>query len=232
VLESILLKKRSPLRAIAFAVLTLVGVQIESSARAATFNVTEVTDAGDANRGDGVCASILFGGPCTLRAAVQEANALPGQDVIMLPALYFALTIPGNGEDGAITGDLDITDAVIIQGADRNTTIVDGTGLDRVFELFAADVTLSSFTIDGAGVRSDSPDATFDDMVLFESDLTVDGGKLSIQLGEIYFAAIVNHAELESYGTYLFQPESPAISNSGGSLDLWALTIENGGTGI
>lgn len=231
-LESIPPKKWLQRLPIGLVALALGSMLVGSPAHAATFDVTEVTDAGDANPGDGVCASILFGGPCTLRAAVQEANALPGPDVILLPALYFALTIPGNGEDGAITGDLDITDAVVIQGADRNATVVDGTGLDGAFELFAAGVTFSSFTIDGAGVRSTSPDATFDEMVLFESDLTVDSGQLSIQYGEIYFASIVNHAALDSNGTYFFFPDSPAISNMGGTLDLRLVTIENGTTGI
>jgi CSLREA domain-containing protein len=51
---------------------------------AATFNVNSAVDAVDAVPGDGVCATA--GGQCTLRAAVQEANALPGADTISLPA--------------------------------------------------------------------------------------------------------------------------------------------------
>ena len=42
--------------------------------RAATFTVNSILDAADANPGDGICESAP-GGPCTLRAAVEEANA-------------------------------------------------------------------------------------------------------------------------------------------------------------
>jgi CSLREA domain-containing protein len=47
----------------------------------ATFYVTSTGDAGDASAGNGVCAT--GGGACTLRAAIQEANALPGLDTIL-----------------------------------------------------------------------------------------------------------------------------------------------------
>ena len=82
----------------------------------------------DANPGDGICADP--DGYCSLRAAVMEANAFPGADTITVPAGNYLFTIAGAGEDGAATGDLDLTDDVTIAGA--GTTIVDGSGLDRV----------------------------------------------------------------------------------------------------
>src|SRR5262245_32787105 len=51
-----------------------------SPAAAATFAVDSTVDAVDAAPGDGVCASA--GGSCTLRAAIQEANALAGPDEV------------------------------------------------------------------------------------------------------------------------------------------------------
>ena len=54
------------------------------SARAATFTVNSRADAVDAAIGDGACATAT--GVCTLRAAIQETNALPGNDAISLPA--------------------------------------------------------------------------------------------------------------------------------------------------
>ncbi|MFM8321422.1 MAG: hypothetical protein ACKOC5_10940, partial [Chloroflexota bacterium] len=48
-----------------------------------TFTVTLMTDlsgANDAAPGDGVCLAV--GGGCTLRAAIQEANACAGADII------------------------------------------------------------------------------------------------------------------------------------------------------
>jgi hypothetical protein len=49
-------------------------------AHAAIFTVNDAGDAGDASAGNGVCATA--GGVCTLRAALQEANALAGTDTI------------------------------------------------------------------------------------------------------------------------------------------------------
>src|SRR6266702_8570461 len=97
--------------------------------RAATFNVNSTADAVDANPGDTVCATA--GGMCTLRAAIQEANALRGDDVINLLANTYTLTILGQGEDHAATGDLDINDTVnggklTINGAGSTTTVIDG----------------------------------------------------------------------------------------------------------
>jgi CSLREA domain-containing protein len=46
----------------------------------ATFTVNSTGDAVDANKGDGICAA--SDGTCTLRAAIEEANALAGADTI------------------------------------------------------------------------------------------------------------------------------------------------------
>jgi CSLREA domain-containing protein len=57
-----------------------------AGAAAATFLVNTSVDAVDAVPGDGVCATI--DGLCSLRAAVQESNALTGAHAISLPAGY------------------------------------------------------------------------------------------------------------------------------------------------
>jgi CSLREA domain-containing protein len=77
--------------------------------------VDATTDAADASPGDKVCASAAA--ECTLRAAIMEANAHPGPDTIVVPAGTYLPTIPGNGEDSAATGDLDITDALVLTDA-------------------------------------------------------------------------------------------------------------------
>jgi CSLREA domain-containing protein len=93
-----------------------------SWAHAATFVVTKTADTND-----GTCDS-----DCSLREAIIAANANPGADVITLPAGTYTLTIPGAGEDGGATGDLDILGDLTINGAGASTTIVNGGGLDRV----------------------------------------------------------------------------------------------------
>ena len=102
-------------------------------AHAASFNVTTTLDGADINPGDGICRS-TFGSRCTLRAAIQEANALSGVDTINVPAGTFILTRSGF-DDTAVNGDLDINSTLIINGAGQNATIIDGNDLDRVFHI-------------------------------------------------------------------------------------------------
>ena len=115
------------------------------------FNVASgaTVDAGDVNPGDGNCTStFLFF--CTLRAAVQEANAWAGADTIKVPAGHFVLTLGGINEDGAISGDLDISENLTITGAGANSTVVDAAGIDRVFDVLdGVDATLEFMTIKG-----------------------------------------------------------------------------------
>lgn len=100
----------------------------------ATFTVNSTIDATDATPGDGICETATENGICTLRAAIQETNALAGADVINLPSGIYTLTIPGNDFD-AMMGDLNITDALQILGESNTTTIVDGNDLDEIFDV-------------------------------------------------------------------------------------------------
>ena len=102
-------------------------------AEAATFTVNSTIDEGDIVQGDGACAAP--GNNCTLRAAIQEANALPGADTIVLKAKKYYLTIPGINEDFATSGDLDIVDHLTIKGVSSAKTIINGGALDRVFHI-------------------------------------------------------------------------------------------------
>ncbi len=111
-------------------------------AYASTFTVDSTADAVDAIPGDGACDD--GAGNCTLRAAIQEANAYAGADTITLPAGIYALSITGVPEGGAATGDLDITDDLTVTGAGADTTVIDGGGIDRVFSVtgsVAAEIT-------------------------------------------------------------------------------------------
>src|SRR5262249_4471441 len=69
-------------------------VLLPVAAQAAQFAVNSTADAVDAAPGDGTCATST--GVCTLRAAIQEANALTGgPHTIRLPPGTYALTISG-----------------------------------------------------------------------------------------------------------------------------------------
>ncbi|MDX2167944.1 MAG: choice-of-anchor Q domain-containing protein [Deltaproteobacteria bacterium] len=95
-------------------VVALVCVTWATMASAATFNADDLGDGDDAIPGDGVCASVERG-TCNLRAAIREANALPGADVILLAAGTHLMT---NGER--------ITDPVSLIGAGAGVSVVDG----------------------------------------------------------------------------------------------------------
>lgn len=99
---------------------------------AATFTVDTQLDAVDAAPGDHQCRTAAE--TCSLRAAVQEANAIAGLDEILLPAGTFALTRTGAGEDAAATGDLDATDDLTLTGAGEALTVIDAAQLDRAFD--------------------------------------------------------------------------------------------------
>ncbi len=101
--------------------------------RSADFAVDRFDDSLDAAPGDGQCADSLSG--CSLRAAILEANALPGADRILLPAAVLALGRPGHDDDVGIDGDLDVRDAVQILGAGVGQTTIDAMQVDRVFDL-------------------------------------------------------------------------------------------------
>src|SRR5437879_4475839 len=81
---------------------------------ATTFTVDTTTDAVDVNPGDGKCATAA--GQCSLRAAIQEANALPGSDSITLPSGTYTMTIGGQDENASATGSFDIKGDLEIHG--------------------------------------------------------------------------------------------------------------------
>ncbi|HHM04641.1 MAG TPA: hypothetical protein ENJ19_02725 [Gammaproteobacteria bacterium] len=125
---------------------------------AATFTVPATAagiDAVDSNPGDGVCLSA--GNICTLRAAVQESNALAGADTINIETGVYPLTLTGGGESAAATGDLDISDDVTIKGAGQSATVIDAQNAgDRVMQIFSGtvilqDLTLRNGAVDGEG---------------------------------------------------------------------------------
>ncbi|MCU7852742.1 MAG: hypothetical protein KZQ80_11060 [Candidatus Thiodiazotropha sp. (ex Monitilora ramsayi)] len=112
--------------------------------------VNSSEDAIDTNPGDGICSSgeVINGVPtCTLRAAIMEANATQGQDVIEVPNGTYELSLVGNGaletdpEKMATIGDLDITDGVSIYGdlqatqANQLEVTVNGGDIARVFHI-------------------------------------------------------------------------------------------------
>lgn len=115
-----------------------------ATSRAATLTVNSTGDDADDTAGDGTCETANGNGVCTLRAAIEEANALAGTDIInfnisgsgvktivlgsALPSITEAVTIDGTTQTGASCGDLwagtppSLT--ILIQGGNFNGIVV------------------------------------------------------------------------------------------------------------
>jgi CSLREA domain-containing protein len=107
-----------------------------AAAPAAAQNFT-VTKTADTN--DGACDS-----DCSLREAINAANATAADDTVVVPAGTYTFTRSGTDDTG-VNGDLDLGStnpglprAITIQGAGAGQTIVDAAGVDRVFDLLRA----------------------------------------------------------------------------------------------
>ena len=119
-------------------------------AGAATFHVNSTADLRDQNPGDGVCTVAPPLNRCTLRAAIQEANATSGgPHTIFLGAATYTLALAGADEDAAFSGDLDVTEGMTIQGLGADSTVIDGAQLDRVFHVHLTSLTLEKLTVTG-----------------------------------------------------------------------------------
>ncbi len=109
---------------LASALLLAGGVTIGTAApaAAATFTVNSTADLPDVNPGDGLCAAA--GGVCTVRAAIEEANATPGSDIIDIPAGTYPLD-----------DQLVVEDSVFINGAGMGATVLDGQDATEVLRI-------------------------------------------------------------------------------------------------
>ena len=107
-----------------------------SIAAASIFEVNTTADEVDVDINDGIC--LTASATCSLRAAIQQSNATPGNDRINLSAGTYQLLIAGANEDNAATGDLDIKDHLSIVGAGGDVTIIDAANNDRAFDVFGS----------------------------------------------------------------------------------------------
>ncbi|MCA9988269.1 MAG: hypothetical protein KDE59_28375, partial [Anaerolineales bacterium] len=101
--------------------------------------VDSLASGADTAIGDGICAT--SGGECTLRAAIEESNALAGQETIQLPAgtIDISSRLP------------DITDHLIIAGAGVGQTILNRLSSSQaVYTDYSTIVVFRDLTLQGA----------------------------------------------------------------------------------
>jgi CSLREA domain-containing protein len=172
--------------------------------------VNATVDEPDADPGDGACATA--DGDCTLRAAIQEANADPShQSEILVPGGTYVLTRHGLDDD-ASHGDLDIHFPGQIVGAGQARTVVDGDDADRVFDVGSlGEGTISHLAVrhgratdgPGGGIRTHSYPVhlaylyvTDNEAVAGAADGAGDGGGIAaLSEADIHFVQVAyNHA--------------------------------------
>ncbi len=100
------------------------GETFEPRRMLSAFVVNSMADSHDANPGDGF--ALDANGDTTLRAAIEETNALPGADTIQLPAGRFTF---GQGSSSSFI----ISDDLQIVGAGNDQSVIDGSARDQVF---------------------------------------------------------------------------------------------------
>lgn len=104
-------------------------------------------------------------GTCSLREAVSAANSnmdvggcpggTSGLDRIVLPEGFYQLGIAGVDEDNNTKGDLDIRENMVIDGAGRDLSVIDGGDIDRVFQVFSgASVDFKRVTIQNGDAKT------------------------------------------------------------------------------
>ena len=144
----------------------LLPMPVAAGVSGSTFNVTKTADTAD-----GSCTLQ----DCSLREAIIAANATVDYDIINVPRGRYVLSIPGTGEQASATGDLDILAGVDIHGAGARKTIIDGGGIDRVFnvpytgtstlfDVWMENVTITGGFIEneiGGGIWMQEPSGTF-----------------------------------------------------------------------
>jgi uncharacterized repeat protein (TIGR01451 family)/CSLREA domain-containing protein len=132
------------------------------------FSVKSNGDLGDANPGDGMCAT--SGGVCTLRAAIEEANALAACGTINIDFIIGPATITLNG------GQLTINHDVNINGPAGNPVTVTGNNTSRVFTVNSGKTaSISNLTISGGKEAADDGGAIRNNGTLTLKAVTLSG---------------------------------------------------------
>ena len=149
------------LAAVGMALVVWLVVVPATRVQAATFTVTAATDEDDDNPGDGVCHTA--GGQCTLRAAIEEADATVDQDVIAIgvtgPIVLLAglppitdngLVITGSGQQVSLTAPGPAFTINNADGVQINGLVIDGADIGTIGILannFADDLVLDGLTV-------------------------------------------------------------------------------------
>ena len=139
--------------------------------------INSTGDEGDTNPGDGKCHTINC--DCTLRAAIEEANALAGKDNIC-----FDIPIQGQDYDGNIwtitpmSPFEDLNDAVFIDGYSQIGSAV---GTDNATATLKVRINGENLPADGAIFKTMADDNKFTGLVIGRNDPSITSSGISLQ---------------------------------------------------
>ncbi len=190
---------------------------------AGNYYVNSLRDGPDATPGDGTCATTE--GYCTARAAIMEANAQAGAQIVVFGNGVYVLenlvTAAAVDEDSA-SGDLDVDGDLTLLGNGAQNTTLNGNAIDRVLDIHGGVVQIEGMTIaggnaddgaDGGGIRNDGADVRL-------RRVSVDGN--SAQNGGGILNASGKLSLMESSVV-----QNTAQGSGGGILNQVELTLEN-----
>jgi CSLREA domain-containing protein len=197
---------------------SFVGMAVPMQASTA-FIVNSADDAVDTLPGDGLCETASQNGICTLRAAIQEANAVPGANSVLLASGTYTQTIHWDYNDSSAVGDLDITDDLTLTGAGADTTIIVARTLERVFEISAS----ATVSIVGVTIRDGYMELSGDGGGILNS------GNLTLDRSTISNSRAYSGGGIYNYGT-LTVTRSSITGNVAGGTYVGGGGITNHGT--
>jgi hypothetical protein len=207
-------------------------VFLSASTQAGTFIVNIPSDVVDAIPGDGICDASPPNHVCTLRAAIQETNALPGSDTIILPP---------NTHPLSQVSELTITDHLTITGGGASTTIIDGNKNARpnsgVLVINAGvTVNLSGVTIRNGGRLSAASGGGIRNMgTTTLTNSTVSGNSASNAGGGIYNSGgtlTLTNSTVSGNNAGVGGGRGGGIADDGGTMTLTNSTVSGNSSGF
>jgi CSLREA domain-containing protein len=137
------LRRSLPLALAAAVIAAMCFAAAPRPAFAVTLTVNSTGDAGDISTGDGICDS--GGGVCTLRAAIQEINALGGADTIVFDSATFKVDLPAT-----------INLGTLLPALSTGSDTISGVGAGVIVSGAALGASTDCLTIGGEGSDSNA----------------------------------------------------------------------------
>jgi len=201
---------------------------VTAAAHAESFIVTTEEDEPDAAPGDGTCATAAE--RCSLRAAVEEANALPGLDRIYLSTLASRFLLQN--------GPLVLSGELEISGREARFAVIDAGGASRVIELVPRDgepvsARLAGVTLDNGYAGPADPNGGAVSIADPASSLVLERSLVSNSRAVGSGGGIYNAGSLELRRSALqnnssgLEPESDPAASGGGLYSAGLSVLEN-----